>query len=768
MSKRYLAALSTGACLGLVSGALSITGIAATAAAGPVRPPEAMIMWQQINSLRGVVDDQGASPEGGGGNDVTKVELGDQTYVAWLDSRSDDLYGQRNAEVELRSTRDDGRTWSPLSNVSRSPTYWEKQLVGASDGSSALLVAPATTPRGPSYATDVLRMTRLKGDGSDPETFDVVSNLINVGMSGAAGMYYLVGETGGRNLTLTRSADRGSTWTPGIALAAGCHDGAPSVAASGMTVAVAWRSSSCGGGNRDVKVVVSNDQGLTWGTPIELATTPQTEYPPTVTMDDDSIMVAWPTLRSATSTTVEVASSLDEGATWSLPSQVAELGATSQFSASALQIERGDAGFVIKPRWTPYVFTTDELDKPWTTAGSDPALNTNTVLLLGKTYLAFQNGTMATYTGRDPSAPNAPRSVAAVPQINGSVTVNWVEPEASDLGAYSYTVTANPGGQNLVVEGSRTWAIFEGLDSATSYTFTVRASNPIGTSPPSEPSNPVTPAGTPGTPTNVVTSPTRGAVDVSWEPSDANGSPVQSYLATTMPGGKTCVTSGATSCTVSGLAHGNAYTIEVMAYNAVGASPASEQRSFVIPRSTPLMFSAPSVVPGDGLVQVSWAPADDGGLSVSNYTVTAIPGGRSCGTSSGLTCTVNGLSNGLEYRFTVAATNALGTGPASAVSAAARPVAPVSTPIPPVVPVGPSAACAGAQGAAADAGTALSTAQARLAKARKALKVLKAKPNGASPARLKKAKQKVRSANQKVKVATVNLNAANVTVASTC
>ncbi len=95
--------------------------------------------------------------------------------------------------------------------------------------------------------------------------------------------------------------------------------------------------------------------------------------------------------------------------------------------------------------------------------------------------------------------------------------------------------------------------------------------------------------------------------------------------------------------------------------------------------SAPTVPSAPSGVSGvagDARVVVSWGvPVSDGGSAVTGYTVTAAPGGRTCASTGALSCTVTGLVNGTAYTFTVTATNAVGTGPASAASAAVTPMA---------------------------------------------------------------------------------------------
>ena len=69
------------------------------------------------------------------------------------------------------------------------------------------------------------------------------------------------------------------------------------------------------------------------------------------------------------------------------------------------------------------------------------------------------------------------------------------------------------------------------------------------------------------------------------------------------------------------------------------------------------------------------APADNGGSAITSFTVTSSPGGvTASGGSSPIT--VSGLSNGTAYTFTVTATNAIGTSPASSASNSVTPEAP--------------------------------------------------------------------------------------------
>ncbi|HEX5858836.1 MAG TPA: Ig-like domain-containing protein [Microbacterium sp.] len=89
----------------------------------------------------------------------------------------------------------------------------------------------------------------------------------------------------------------------------------------------------------------------------------------------------------------------------------------------------------------------------------------------------------------------------------------------------------------------------------------------------------------------------------------------------------------------------------------------------------------------DRTVVLSWTPPANNGADITSYTVSSLAGGYSK-TCASTTCTLDGLTNNVEYNFTVIATNRVGESDPSAPSETARPDARPDTPQPPTLAFG--------------------------------------------------------------------------------
>ncbi len=90
----------------------------------------------------------------------------------------------------------------------------------------------------------------------------------------------------------------------------------------------------------------------------------------------------------------------------------------------------------------------------------------------------------------------------------------------------------------------------------------------------------------------------------------------------------------------------------------------------------------------DRTVVLNWAPPSNNGAEITGYTVRAASGGSYSKQCASTTCTLDGLTNNVEYTFTVTATNRVGEGKPSPASAVARPDARPDTPNPPTLKFG--------------------------------------------------------------------------------
>lgn len=248
------------------------------------------------------------------------------------------------------------------------------------------------------------------------------------------------------------------------------------------------------------------------------------------------------------------------------------------------------------------------------------------------------------------------------------------------------TVTASPGGQTAQTSCATGEVVVVGLTNGVAYTFTATRTDSTGTSQPSLPSTAVTPSGQPAPPPSVSVTPGDAAATVSWQPADANGSPITGYTvyASVLNAGPGAYQSwsapaDATSLDVTGLTNGENYTFSVTATNINGRSQSTTPTSGLgtVPSALPTAPSNVVAVAGNAAVTVHWNPSTATYAAVKYYVVRAYPSGPSYTLLPPTTSfTVQGLTNGKAYTFTVTAVDAYGRSTTPATSRVVMPVGP--------------------------------------------------------------------------------------------
>jgi hypothetical protein len=186
----------------------------------------------------------------------------------------------------------------------------------------------------------------------------------------------------------------------------------------------------------------------------------------------------------------------------------------------------------------------------------------------------------------------------------------------------------------------------------------------------------------PDAPTSLGASKGNTQISLSWTaPASNGGSAITDYIVeykltsepttwTTFADG----TSTGTTATVTSLTNDLSYDFRVSAVNAFGTSVSSSTATKT--PGAPTAPDAPTIgtaTPGNAEAYVAFsAPADNGGSAITSYTVTSSPAGFT-GTGGSSPITVTGLTNGVEYTFTVTATNSIGTSSSSSSSNAITP-----------------------------------------------------------------------------------------------
>jgi hypothetical protein len=224
-----------------------------------------------------------------------------------------------------------------------------------------------------------------------------------------------------------------------------------------------------------------------------------------------------------------------------------------------------------------------------------------------------------------------------------------------------------------------------GLTPSTSYKFKVIATNGVGASLASQTSAAVTTLTPtpPAAPTiGTVAGTTGSTVSIPYTAGAINGSAITGYTTTSSPSIALTLTSAATAnpLTYSGnFVQGQAYTFSMTATNGAGTSSSSSASNSITPyaAASPAAGIIGSVTTSNATtVSIPFTAPAINGSAITSYTITSSP--ALALTYSGTTSPVaitGAFVQGQSYTFTIAATNAAGTGAASSASNAVTPFA---------------------------------------------------------------------------------------------
>jgi phospholipase C len=279
-------------------------------------------------------------------------------------------------------------------------------------------------------------------------------------------------------------------------------------------------------------------------------------------------------------------------------------------------------------------------------------------------------------------APFGPLSTTAKPG-NGQATVRWRAPLSdggSPITGYRVTPYLNGTAQAArTYNNTATTQTVGTLTNGKSYTFTIAAINAKGVGLSSSATDPII-VGAPTASGSPAAVPADRAANLTWTTPNDNGTAISYYQVTPYLNGVAQPRrffAPATAQTITGLTNARTYTFTVAAGNSWGLGPDSLP-SNAITVGAPTSPTLVSATAGPSSATVRWrAPSTGNGSPVTGYVVTPYLGNAAQPprkfASTATMQTVTGLESGKAYRFTVAATNANGTGEDSTKSNAVTP-----------------------------------------------------------------------------------------------
>lgn len=288
-----------------------------------------------------------------------------------------------------------------------------------------------------------------------------------------------------------------------------------------------------------------------------------------------------------------------------------------------------------------------------------------------QTAVAGGNGSMSiTFVAAAPTVPGTPQSIAFTDRAESAMTVNW-SPPADDGGSAitGYVLTMTPGsGAAASTTETITSPVFQAsnLTASTTYAFSIRALNTVGSSATALTGSESTTAAlsVPPAPTNLVFETiTSSSISMRWT-APADSSTVTGYKVRVDAGGLTAVlAAGPLTFAVSPLGPGTQHTFKVYAENGAGLSVpliGVETTTTTVPGQVRNPHVESALTTSSSL-SVTWvAPQSDGGLPILEYLVSIDSRTAVSIWNQTFAYTATGLTSNSTHTFALVARNANG------------------------------------------------------------------------------------------------------------
>jgi len=306
------------------------------------------------------------------------------------------------------------------------------------------------------------------------------------------------------------------------------------------------------------------------------------------------------------------------------------------------------------------------------------------------------------------AAPNTPSPASLAQGTGSNLTVTWTAPtiDSTHNAASSYNLQFSPSGSGAwtTVTGVISPYTLSGLAAGVAIDVQLQSADAVGTSAWSATSTLITAMAVPNTPSAATLAQGTGSnLSVTWTApaiDSTHGAATGFNLRSSPSGAGTWTTvPGVTSpYTLSGLAAGTAFDVQLQGTNTAGTSTWSATSTLATATAVPNAPSAPSLAQGTGSnLTVTWtAPATDSSHdAATGYNLRSSPSGAGTWTTvSGVTSpyTLSALAAGAAFDVQIQGSDAAGTGAWSATStlttAAAGPYPPNAPVIASVAPPG--------------------------------------------------------------------------------